>query len=348
MRRIFLVAIVLLVAAVAGYAVYWHSASRTLAEGIDGWAAAQRSAGYTVAYAEPEISGFPFRLEARIDTPQIAAPPGELPWRWRGPSLLLHARPWAPLDFETEAPGRHEIDVNDGGTPRHYLIDAATAKGSGGFGIDGRLARATVALTDVTAVEVGGEDEAVRFRRIDARIMPGEAAEHTQPSLGFLVSLAGVILPSDAQSPLGGDIERLEIEGAIMGNLPEIEPGRELRDALERWRDDGGTLELGRAVVYWGALELTGDGTFALDAALQPIGAMSTTIVGHDAVIDTLVADGAVNPRDGSLAKVVLAVLARPSPVDGRPELTVPLTLQDGHLWIGPAKLARLPRIEWP
>ena len=67
---------------------------------------------------------------------------------------------------------------------------------------------------------------------------------------------------------------------------------------------------------------------------------MSTTIVGHDAVIVARV--------DGSLAKILLSVLARPSPVDGQPELTVPLTLQDGHLWIGPAKLVPLPRIEWP
>lgn len=349
MRRVILVAVLLLIAAAAGYAVYWQSAARTLENGIADWAEQQRRAGYEVSYAAPEIGGFPLHLEARIDEPEIAAPPGELAWRWRGPALRLHARPWAPLDFETEAPGRHEIELEDGGdAPRVYLIDAETATGSGSFGIDGRLTRAVVALTGVTAAEAGREGDSLRIGSVAARIVPGRAEQHTEPSLAFLLALGGLALPPSAESPLGRDIEKLEIEGAVMGALPEVEDEAALRAALARWRDDGGTLELDRVVAYWGALELTGDGTFALDGALQPIGAMSATIVGHDAVIDALVANGAVDPRDGSLAKVVLSVLSKPSPVDGRPELTVPLSLQDGHLWIGPAKLAPLPRIEWP
>jgi len=350
MRRVLAVAVLLLVAAAAGYAVYWQSAARTLERGIADWAEQQRRAGYEISYRAPEIGGFPLHLEARIEAPEIAAPPGELAWRWRGPALYLHARPWAPLDFETEAPGRHEIELDEGGggAPHVYLIDAETAKGSGSFGIDGRLAQALVALTGVTAAEAGRESEPIRIASATVRISPGRAEEHTEPSLAFLLALGGLTLPPSAESPLGRDVGKLEIEGAVMGALPEFEDEAELRDALARWRDDGGTLELDRVVADWGALELTGDGTFALDGALQPIGAMSAMIVGHDAVIDALVANGAVDPRDGSLAKVVLSVLSKPSPVDGRPELTVPLSLQDGHLWIGPAKLAPLPHIEWP
>ena len=347
MRRIVAVASVLLIAVAGGYALYWHSAARTLAGGIARWVEEQRAAGYTVSLDEPEIGGFPFRLEARIGAPQMAAPPGGLPWRWRGPTLLLQAPPWAPLDFQAEAPGRHEIEWPDGGTARRYLVEVAAAKGSGRVGLDGRLAEASIALTGVSALEFDKED-AVLIRGVDASIVPGEAASHTEPSLGFLVALAGLTLPPDIDSPLGREVEKLEVEGAVMGPLSWNGDGGALEDTLARWRDDGGTLEVSRIIVRWGELELSGNGTFALDAALQPIGAMTATAVGHDAVIDALVAGGAVTARDGSLAKVVLSVLAQPSPVDGRPELTVPLQLQDGHLWAGPARLAPLPRIEWP
>src|SRR5690606_38258286 len=131
------------------------------------------------------------------------------------------------------------------------------------------------------------------------------------------------------------EVETLAVVGAVMGRIDaaasapddasqEAPDDARLRDALARWRDDGGTLDLASAVVRWGELHLSGSGTFALDAALQPIGAMSTTISGHDAVIDALVAQGVVTPRDGGLAKILLAVLSRPSPVDGAPELTAP------------------------
>jgi hypothetical protein len=356
MRRTVIFAALVLVAVVAGYAAYWHAAANTLAEGIERWAVERRAEGYEIAYAAPDIGGFPLRLEARLDTPVIAAPPasglsGPQTWRWQGPALLLHARPWAPLDAEASAPGRHDIEIGSGEGARRYVLDATTATGAASFGTDGRLSEATIALTDLLATEEGAEDRTLLAEAAELHAAPGAAnADHTQPSLEFRIALAGIVLPPDAATPLGREVEKLEADGAVMGRIAGNAFGDDarLRDALAIWRDDGGTLELTRVVGYWGPLELTGSATFALDAALQPIGAMSATIAGHEATIDALVAAGTVSPRDGSLAKILLAVLSKPSPVDGQPELTAPLTLQNGYLWVGPAKLLRLPVIEWP
>jgi hypothetical protein len=351
MRRVVIFAALVLVTVLAGYAAYWHAAANTLAQGIERWTAERRAEGYEIAYGAPDIGGFPFRLEARLDTPMIAAPPGRRTWRWQGPAvLLLHARPWAPLDAEASAPGRHDIEISSGEGARRYVLDATTATGLASFGTDGRLSEATIALTDLLATEEGAEDRTLLAEAATVHAAPGAAnPDHTQPSLEFSIALAGLVLPPDAATPLGRDLQKLEVDGAVMGRIPGNTPGGDttLRDALAIWRDDGGTLELTRVVGYWGPLELTGSATFALDAALQPIGAMSATIAGHEATIDAMVAAGTVTPRDGSLAKILLAVLSKPSPVDGQPELTAPLTLQDGHLWVGPAKLLRLPVIAW-
>lgn len=350
MRRVVIFAVLVVVAVVAGYAVYWQAAANTLAEGIERWAEQRRAEGYEIAYGAPEIGGFPFRLEARLEAPVITAPPGPRSWRWQGPPLLLHARPWAPLDAEASAPGRHDVEIGSGEAARRFVVDAATATGLASFGTDGRLAEATITLADLLATEDGWEDRTLLAEAAELHVEPGAAdADHTEPSLGFRIALAGVVLPPDAANPLGREVQKLEADGAVMGRIPGDVPGGgdTLRDALSLWRDDGGTLELTRIVAWWGKLELTGSATFALDAALQPIGAMSATIAGHEATIDALVAAGTVSPRDGSLAKILLAVLSKPSPVDGAPELTAPLTLQDGWLWVGPARLIRLPVIAW-
>src|SRR3546814_6149580 len=50
-------------------------------------------------------------------------------WRWAGPRLTLHARPWTPLDAEASAPGRHDVDIWSGDAPRHFVLDATEAVG---------------------------------------------------------------------------------------------------------------------------------------------------------------------------------------------------------------------------
>lgn len=339
------------VALVGGYAVYWHLAARTLEDGIARWAAAQRTDGYEVSYGTPRIGGFPFRLEAELATPALARPasppPAGRPWRWQGPTLTLVSRPWAPLDAEAFAPGRHDLTLGAGGDRHHYVLDATTAGGSAAFGLDGRLTAASVKLGGILVTEEGHDERTVLAESAMLRIEPGTARDgHTEPSLSFGLELAELVLPPEADTPLGRTLDRLALDGAVLGAIDTQD--RTPREALARWRDGGGTVELDRIVAHWGPLELTGSATLALDRNLQPIGAMSATVAGHEATIDALVAAGAVAPRDGSLAKIVLGVLARPSPVDGEPELTAPLSLQDGDLWIGPARLAEVPEVRWP
>ncbi len=357
MRRILLVLTAMSAAIVGAYAIYWHIAAGQLAEGIGRWAEQRRAEGYEIAYGEPVITGFPFRLEAEIAAPVIGSPPtaagaAALRWRWAGPELTLHARPWTPLDAQASAPGRHDLEIWDGTEPRRYVLDATTAEGRASFGGDGRVSAASARFTDLLIAEEGHDDRNLLAETASLAVEPGapEGGDHTQPSLSFQFALGGLVLPPDAATPLGREVEALEIAGAVLGRIdvPQEAPDARLRDALARWRDDGGTLDLASVIAHWGELHLSGSGTFALDGTLQPIGAMSTTISGHDAVIDALVADGVVTPRDGGLAKILLAVLSRPSPVDGAPELTAPLTFQDGYLWVGPARLVRLPVIDWP
>ena len=100
--------------------------------------------------------------------------------------------------------------------------------------------------------------------------------------------------------------------------------------------------------VQWGPLGAAGDGTFALDTALQPEGAMSMTLTGYEAAIETLVAQGFIEPQQAAIARTVMVALQK-TPDDGGPaEVTLPVTLQDRTLSVGPIKFARLDPIDWP
>jgi hypothetical protein len=84
-----------------------------------------------------------------------------------------------------------------------------------------------------------------------------------------------------------------------------------------------------------------GNGTLALDNQMRPMGAATAAIRGYDAALDRLTALGSVNPRDAQLAKLLLSAIAAPNS-DGERVLTVPITGQNGWLYVGPVRLTRL------
>jgi hypothetical protein len=53
-----------------------------------------------------------------------------------------------------------------------------------------------------------------------------------------------------------------------------------------------------------------------------------------------------MRPDAAGLARLALAVLARAGP-DGRPEIKTAFTIQNGEMFLGPAKLGKAPRIAW-
>jgi hypothetical protein len=93
-------------------------------------------------------------------------------------------------------------------------------------------------------------------------------------------------------------------------------------------------------------LHISGSGTLALDARLQPIGAFSTTFQGGAETLDALAKGGWVDADGAEIAKLGLTVMSRRGD-DGAPEIKVPLTIQDQRLSAGPVTLATLPEIVW-
>lgn len=328
-------------AIVALYTAYWFVAANELRAGIESWAAARRAEGWVVAYREPEIGGYPLALRAALASPRLARPGGLGAWVWRGPTLIMTARPWRLDGATIEAPGRHRIAFATAHGRRAFEVDARAARFDVEGGGDGRVRAAAMEAGGLVLRPVAPPAPQTTAATATAR-WRAPATGAASPATTVAITLARVKLPAEARPPLGREIASVVAEISLLGPLHGARPAA----ALARWRQAGGTLEVARLGFVWGGVAFDGDGTAALDARLQPIAAMTARIRGYRAMVDALAAAGHVKGADTFVAKLALGMMARATP-GGDDRITVPLTIQDRQLSIGPLKLMRLPAIEW-
>ena len=107
-------------------------------------------------------------------------------------------------------------------------------------------------------------------------------------------------------------------------------------------------MELNSFRVRWGPLGIESSGTIALDSEMRPIGALTADIIGYGDVIDELIMSNMIPLGDAFIAKVAFNMLAD-KPEDGGPPVlrSVPVTAQDGGLFVGPVAVARMPAIKF-
>ena len=339
--RSFLIAAFLVILGTA-YAAYWHIMAGRLEQGIERWAEEQRGHGLQAGWNDIVIDGFPLRLRARFAAPRLIQREGSLPWSWQADSLTLEAQPWrlTRIGFTGDGPqtarlagqqidfGRLEGTVRLDGRGRIREADATAS----------RLALAPDAGTGMGAGMGGATADRLRLA---LRLPEAPPRRHTDPGLFVEADIGGLVVASRQPLPVEGPAN-LSIRASAMGTLPQP-PNRQ---TLAAWRDDGGTLEIDRLALDWAPLDLRASGTLALDEALQPIGALTTEISGHGPLLQKLVTMGWVRQQDARIAGIAFGLLEKPG-AEGRPVLKAPVTVQDGYLYIGPARLAPLPRIAW-
>ena len=353
-RRFLIVFGSIVALAVAAHGALWWIVAGELQNGISAWVEERRAAGWTIGHSAPTIGGYPMRVLATIGDPDIAVPgadPGDpARWRWQGTSLRIALQPWKPREISFSFAGRHRVHANHGERREIFVATVGSANGRAHLTSDGRVERI---LVDVGAVEASrpGAPERLRLGQLGLTLLMPEhsneavAKPEDEEPAGPIVSVTAtnVVLPKEARYPLGRTVRRIAIDAKLIGGLA---PAPTLAQTLATWRDAGGTLEVRRLDVVWGKFDLSGEGTVALDGALQPIVAMTARVKGYRETVDALVETGYVRGRDALATKLVLGFVARATP-GGNSQLTVPITLQNGILSAGPARLLRVPAIDW-
>jgi hypothetical protein len=333
-RGVFSIA-ALVVVLFAAYAAYWHIVAQRLRDGLDPWAEAQRAQGLSAQWDQVEIGGFPsaFRFRFAKASFSTARP---LPASLTAPSLTVWAAPWNLRHWQFAAEDGAQLDVTN-------LAAFALRRIDGSAVLDGDDA----AVLDAAAAGIKGggllaQSAAIATATAHVEIPAHAPAGHQETALRVALQLTDITLPVDVVPSFGDRVSELSFAAELKGALP---PGP-LSAALVQWRDGGGTIELQSFRLHWGVLLVDASGTLALDNELQPEGAFSAVITGQDAIIDLAVKAGAIQAQSGGIAKGILSLLAKPGP-NGEKAITVPLTLQQRRLFLGPAAVAEVPPIKW-
>jgi hypothetical protein len=335
--RLGLVAALLLLALVGVYGAFWFVAAGRIADGVSEAAESLRAQNLDLSWQAVRVAGFPlaFRIElseARLNDRRVSQPV-EL----RMPLLSGSARPWNFRIWTLAAP--------DGLSATAGSADDAVAK------LNARAASGSIALSDEGGATIWlGLSEpiveaGVRLAARDADLwidLPSRPPQsHTERALGVAIEVRELTLP-EVPAPFRNPLDEIALGATVMGAIPAGSP----RQAAAAWRDSGGTIELDRFAARWGTLAVSGAGTLALDPDLQPIGGFSGAIEGYEELMAALVTAGRMRAGDARLARLALTMLAKAGP-NGRPAISTSFTIQNGEMFLGPAKLGKAPRIVW-
>jgi hypothetical protein len=330
------VRIILLVAAllaVAAHGAYWFHVAGMLRKEIDAAAQDRRHDGWQIAWGDTHLSGYPRLVRLVLDDLALAGPDG---LGWRAERVAVEIDLLEPLSPRLDLAGLHQLALG----PWRGLLGAQSALAT--IRLDaGRAQPAGVTIkAGGLSLEQAGMDP-FALDGLDLAIDDLHAADtsHQTASMALALQLRGLLLPEISGLPLDRRIARFALKARLMGSLPAGAPAA----ALAAWSAEGGTLELDGIDLDWPPVTLDGDGTIALDAALQPLIATAIHAQGAQDFLDRLVLAGRIEPAMASAAKIMLAILARPD-AKGRPTLNLPLTLQDGVLWAGQIRVMTVPR----
>jgi hypothetical protein len=336
--RLGLAILAALVVIAGAYAVYWFVVAGQIKNSVDAWAQSERADKIDVSWQGVTVRGFPIAFRVELDRAALRDNAVSPSPALSIPIVSGTARPWDFADWRLRAQAGFSVELAGAGERAPVKLTTRTADGVVSVAPEGGW-KLWLGVQDVAV------DAANRVRISSAGgwviVPPKPPLQHTDPALGLALNFRHVHLPI-AVEPLGDTIEQLDFDVTVKGGLPS----GKLAKVAAAWRDAGGTIELDNLLLSWGGLGAAATGTVALDQDLQLIGGFSGAIQGYDKVLTALVQNGHMRSTDAGLARIALTMLAKAGP-DGRPEIKTAFTIQNGQMFLGPAKLGKAPRITW-
>ena len=326
---------------IIAYTVYWFKLADRIELGFAAWADARRAGGMVIEYGTFEITGFPLRVQPQITNVRLAGPGQHPAWQWQSARLTANVLPYNLNHIVLSAPDPQDISlrINDGELELYHLAPLN--------------ARASIALAHgkIARMDLDIEGGTLSGGRLLANVLTlGRVQLHTRdaedgvphglqdPAL-FDISfkLENLEYPGFAGSALGAHLTSFAATGAIEGAWPATGGIAGIR----QWRDDGGVTQVKAAEIDWGPLKLSAAGTLALDAQDRLIGSLNANLVNYEGLIKALHEAGQLKKDEAAAASTGLGIIAMASGGKNG-ALTLPMTLQDGAMFIGPLRVAKL------
>jgi hypothetical protein len=383
--RLFLMPVLLLIAAAAWSAFWFYAASEAEVK-ADAWRAQEAKSGRVYDCARRTIGGFPFRLELRCGGAGVSLisqtagqAAAQTPVAAHLGEILVVAQVYDPklLIAEFTAPAT----ISDSGGTSSMLVNWSKARSSV-VGLPAVPQRASIVFDDASIDRINGSVQLplARARHVElhGRLAEGSALDHPVIETALKIEAGSVqeLHPLLAQ-PFDVDARMLLSGLKDMAPKPWPERFRELQAG-------GGHVEIVQSRIRQGDLIAVAAGTLGLSAQGRLDGELQMTVAGLEKVIPALgiekmldegvpqatldrVAPG-VKTRDVSnllgaldraipgLGKAVkqnanigvaagINALGTEAVLEGKTARTFPLRFVDGTVFLGPLKVGQIPAL---
>jgi hypothetical protein len=381
--RLFIVPVLLVIAALAWSAFWFYAASEVDAK-ADAWRAQEAKSGRIYDCAKRSVAGFPFRLEVRCDGASVSLvaqtagqAAAQAPLTARLGEILVVAQVYDPklLIAEFTAPAT----ISDSrGTPS-MAVNWRTARSSV-VGLPAVPQRASIVFDDAEIDRVGGSVPVPLARakhvELHGRLAEGSSPDH--PVIETVLRIEGgsvqEVHPLLAQ-PFDADVRTLLSGLKDFSPKPWPERFRELQAA-------GGHVEIVQSRIAQGDLVAVAAGTLGLSVNGRLDGELQMTVAGIEKVIPALgiekmlddgvpqatldrVAPGVktqdLNNLFGALDRAIpglgkavkqnanvgvaagINALGKEAVLEGKKARAFPLRFVDGAVFLGPLKVGQVP-----
>jgi hypothetical protein len=381
--RLFILPILLVVAAL-GWSAFWFYSASQVDSASDAWRAREAKSGRVYDCARRSVAGFPFRLEVRCDGVSVSLSSQtaeqtatQAPVTAKLGEILVVAQIYDPklLIAEFTAPAT----IYDRGQQPSMTVNWRTARSSV-VGLPGVPQRASIVFDDPAIDRVNGAVQAplARARHIElhGRLAEGSALDRPVIETVLKIEKGSVqeVHPLLAE-PFDADAR------TMLSGLKDFSP----KPWPHRFREiqaAGGHVEIVQSRIQQGDLVAVAAGTLGLSAQGRLDGELQMTVAGIEKVIPALGIEkmldegvpqatldrvapgvktsdvnnlfGALDRAIPGLGKVVrqnanigvvagINALGKEAVLEGKKARAFPLRFVDGTVFLGPLKVAQVP-----
>lgn len=329
----------LLALAFVGYSLWWNYAAGEVERQLLAYRDRAEDGGPRLSFSALQVGGYPFRIEAHMADASIAAPQGG----FAAKQATLHFLPYRFDHVILSARGHQRLDVaaiGADGKPFPIAFEGSTAQTLASMLLTGGVPdRIDLDIRRFDGMAALGLDAPVRAQAssVEWHLRPSEDA----PGEGFDVASQVVDMELlDGPEPLlGRTVKRAEFIATLYKLTPDLFAGAGL--PLRDWTGNGGQVWLQNVEVEWGEVDVQVTGALKLDDQHRPEGDLKAFVAGHETLLEALTKSGNIAPRDATIARQVMALLALGG---GDPYGRVPIVmkLEDGAATVAGRRVADL------
>jgi len=334
MRRFLSLSLGLVAVLAIAHSVYWWSASEEMRQAVESWIEDWRDKGYAVTHGDLVVSGYPLRLQVTAPFPAVTDP-GNV-WSWQAEGVRLQTNLWDPTQYEMTVQGDQAATVPINGRPVAMSIQTAKSVVLANFSIDGKFKSGSVQIDDLKGSAPDLTATVLARKLVLELELPDNPPQtHTDPAGDLTLIADEVTLPPAYAGPLGPNMDRISVRFNALGPLKR----GDLRTTLGEWRDSGGIIEVPWLRGEWGTLTVDAKGTVTLDERFRPLAAFESAFGGLSPTLDIFTDAGMIEEKTARIVKLGLVLLSSTSS-SGKSVIKLPLSIQDGQVYLGPVVVA--------